>query len=136
MEIIIPVKAVGKERPRFSQWGNYVYTPKKTRDFEDLVAMYACQAMARESAAISDGPICLAVVVYTKIPASWKGKKRKDAVDGTTWPMKTPDGDNIFKALADSMNGIVYVDDKQVVQFRFKKVYAAEDSIRVVVTYL
>ena len=49
-----------------------------------------------------------------------------------TRPTKKPDLDNIIKAIADSLNGIAYKDDAQIVELKSKKFYS--DTPRVEVT--
>lgn len=38
-------------------------------------------------------------------------------------PTTRPDLDNLFKALTDSLNGLIWEDDSQIVQFEAKKTY-------------
>ena len=61
----IPIKAVGKERPRFSRSGT-VYTPKKTKDFEALIGAYVKICMRDHSLSITDGPVCVNVIFWWK----------------------------------------------------------------------
>jgi len=42
-----------------------------------------------------------------------------------------PDGDNLFKALADSLNGIIYRDDGQVAHPEAFKVYGRRPGVHV-----
>lgn len=92
-----------KQRPRHGANG-HVFTPAKTRDYERAVAWVARSAMgAREPLT---GDLVLTVTLYRK------GKRRADV-------------DNMLKALADSMNSIVYGDDQQIVEKRARVVYGA-----------
>jgi Holliday junction resolvase RusA-like endonuclease len=131
MEINIPIKAVGKERPRWCKRYNYAYTPKKTKDFESVIAAYAAVSMREQSEKIIEGPVSVSILINDKVPKSWTDKKKIDALDGLIRPMRTPDGDNILKAILDGLNKVAYLDDKQVVQFYFNRLYAKEYLINI-----
>ena len=47
------------------------------------------------------------------------------------YPTIKPDTDNIAKSILDSLNGIAYKDDKQVVKLNVDKRYNEEPSVRV-----
>ena len=55
------------------------------------------------------------------------------ALDGRLLPMVKPDADNVYKAVADALNGIVYRDDVQVVIGGFMKLYSGQPRIEVCV---
>ena len=44
-------------------------------------------------------------------------------------PTKKPDTDNIAKTILDSLNGIAFEDDKQVVALLVKKLYGEEAKV-------
>ena len=54
------------------------------------------------------------------------------ALDGCIAHTTKPDGSNVLKAIEDGLNGIVYVDDSQIVMSHIEKHYS--DSPRVEVT--
>lgn len=47
------------------------------------------------------------------------------------YPTIKPDTDNIAKIILDSLNGIAYKDDKQVIRLQVEKRYAEEPSVSV-----
>jgi len=47
------------------------------------------------------------------------------------YPTIKPDTDNIAKIILDSLNGIAYKDDKQVIRLSVEKRYAEEPSVSV-----
>ena len=49
-------------------------------------------------------------------------------------PTKKPDFDNISKVIADSLNGIAYKDDAQIVSAIFQKYYSDEPRVEVTIT--
>ena len=124
---------VGKGRPRFARRGNFVstYTPEKTKTYEDEIRMMARAAMG--SSEPLDTPMTVAIYIRVGIPASYSKQKRKDALSGIIKPMKKPDLDNVAKCFLDSMNEIVYLDDKQVINLHVTKVYAETPAVEVMV---
>jgi len=70
------------------------------------------------------GPISLVIAAYMSIPASWPKKKKRQAREGEIRPTKKPDFDNLAKFVGDSLNGIFWQDDKQIVSARVMKFYS------------
>ncbi len=124
---------VGKGRPRFAKRGNFVstYTPQKTKTYEDEIRMMAKVAMGASEPL--ETPVTVAIYIRVGIPASFSKQKRKDALANIERPTKKPDIDNIAKCFLDGMNGIVYLDDKQVVSLHITKVYAETPAVEVMV---
>lgn len=93
--ITIPGKPIGKERPRLWLRGRTatIYTPPKTRMYEELVAWCARSAKVQ--------PANGALRVEMRIYVSRKAKRRSDI-------------DNIQKSTFDGLNGIAYHDDSQI----------------------
>lgn len=119
----VPGAAVGKGRPKFARRGKFVttYTPEKTVSFENLVKLYANQAMAGKH--LIEQAVTVQIELWVSVPASWSKKKQHQALTGEIRPMTKPDADNVAKAICDAMNEIVYTDDKQIVDLRVRKFY-------------
>lgn len=103
--------------------GCHVYTPQQTIDEERAVGL-AYKGPRHE------GPVSVRIDVYRALPAS-RPKRTVSEPDTVT-----PDADNIAKAVLDGLNGVAYVDDKQVVElhvYKHDRVRRIGDSIRVVV---
>ena len=130
----VPGDPVGKARPRITLAGGraHAYTPAKTAAYEELVAVYASAAMKK--APLLEHPVRLHLGIYCKVPGTWSKKRRADALAGIERPAKKPDLDNVVKILADGMNGIVWVDDSQIVELACSKWYALEPYVSVSVT--
>ena len=130
----VPGDPVGKGRPRATTIGGHarMYTPAKTAAYEELVAVYASAAMKK--APLLEHPVRLHLGIYCKVPGTWSKKRRADALAGIERPAKKPDIDNIIKAVADGMNGVVWVDDSQIVALSCSKWYALEPCVYVSVT--
>ena len=92
----IPRRPEPKQRPRKGKNGN-VYTPAKTREYEEYVGWCATEALhAKRINRPMMGDVKLTARFY------FKNKKNR------------PDLSNLTKALEDGMNGIAYIDDKQI----------------------
>lgn len=127
IEFTINGECVPKARPRFSKFG-HVYTAPKTRAYENIV----------KSTAIDNRVPCVTtalrveLIIYKSIPKSFSKAKRKQANEGKIFPVVKPDIDNYVKSVLDGLNGVLFVDDKQIVDFRAVKRYS--DNPRVEVT--
>lgn len=103
-----------------------VYTDAKTRNYEGMLRQEASLAM--RGAPLFSGPLTVAVYALFAVPASWSRKKRADALSGLLRPTGKPDCDNIGKEV-DSLNGIVWNDDSQIVDMRIVKSYSDKPSL-------
>lgn len=119
---------VGKQRPRFAR--GRTYTPKKSADYEGLIASQALSAMCPSLPL--ETPVAVYIYINHAIPASYS-KKRKQACLSCLERPKKPDLDNVAKSFLDAMNGIVYKDDVQVVSLHVTKRYDTIASVHVCV---
>ena len=133
VSFVIPGEPQGKGRPRFSmQHGRTITrTPDETALYENLVKMEYRQ-QCRGIRFPDDAMLDVRVYAYYTIPASAGKKKRQAMLEKKIRPTKKPDFDNIGKVICDSLNGIAYRDDAQVVDGMVRKFYA--EHPRVVVT--
>ena len=126
---------VPKGRPRFARRGHFVqtYTDAKTISYETHVAMKARQAIG------SSEPLkgALSVFLYLRyaVPSSYSKQRKEACLKGLEFP-KRIDLDNVYKSITDAMNGIVYVDDSQIVEAHIKKVYAEVAGANIMVQEL
>jgi len=124
----------GKGRPRFRRFGNFVqtYTDAKTKSYETLVKEAAIKAMG--SSPPLEGPVKLDLIIRLPVPKSYPKKRSEACLNGSEWPTKKPDWDNVAKSVADAMNDIVFLDDTQIVIARVVKTYSAEAGVDVQVS--
>lgn len=121
LDISIPIKPFGKGRPRFSRRSGTTYTPENTRRNEAYVSLYAAKAMAGKE--MTKGPVIVRMTAYFKIPGR-NTKAQNNAIRAICMAHdKKPDIDNIFKGVLDSLNNIVWLDDKQVCSATIRKRY-------------
>ena len=136
IKIYIPLRPVAKGRPRFGK-NNHVYTPDKTKNYESSVGLLVKNAIQNAQSKIEiDKPLTVDLTFSFKPPESWVNSKRLEATSGLTKHITVPDLDNLIKAVLDALNGIAYNDDKQIVELKAKKIYAAEDSVNITIEYL
>lgn len=121
----IPGEARGKGRPRAFRRGAHVgmYTDAKTASYENLVKLAASEVM---DGSPLECAVNVSIWIKCQIPQSWSKKKSAAALSGDLMPTGKPDLDNVAKAILDAMNGIVFVDDKQVVHLTVSKSYGVE----------
>ena len=130
-----PGPPVPKGRPRFRYvppGANgragfvHVYTPKDTEVYETALKWRGKAAMRGRP--VLEGALAVRVFAMMPVPASWSNKARDAALSGLTFPAKKPDADNILKML-DALNGIVFVDDAQIVRSLIIKEYAESPGL-------
>ncbi len=133
VSFVIPGPPQGKGRARATRTGR-MYTPARTVAYESLVALAGQAAMA--GAQPWSGPVALDLVAVHPIPASWSRKRRQEAETGLRKPMGKPDLDNVAKAIADGLNGIVWRDDAQIVRLTIGRQYGSTPAVHVVAAAL
>lgn len=106
------------------------YTPAKTRNYETTLLLAAQDVMAGRDPL--DGPLQVELTAVFAVPSSWSGKKQRLALAGVVRPCVAPDWDNIGKC-CDGLNGVVFRDDKQIVDGWVAKLYGTQPGITIVV---
>lgn len=110
--------AKGRARSGVSWGGKHVtYTPAKTRSYELAVKTIA-RMLWRGPLLL--GPVELDVAFYVRRPLKLTRR----------CPVVKPDLDNLVKAVKDSLNGIVWKDDCQIVKLSAVKAYNINDENR------
>jgi len=117
--LFFEIPPVPKQRPRRAKFGG-VFTPKKTKVFEDSIRLLA---KAKYHLKPMEGPIGLGVSFVLQRPKSVK----------RYYPHVKPDLDNLLKSVVDGLNGILYQDDCQIVECFSQKEYGDESGIVVAV---
>ena len=126
----IPGTPVPQGRPRFNSITKKTYYDDKTTAYRDLVKRCAIKAQnGRDSLT---GALAMIVDCTFPVPVSWPKKRKEKALSGK-WHILRPDASNILKGIEDSLNGIVYDDDSQIVVSMCFKKYGAEPEAKVTV---
>jgi len=110
MKFTLNVTPVPKGRPRATVRNGHaiLYTPKETREAEAIIRQLVTVSEKFEA----DIPLSLKAVFYVPKP----NVKRE-------YPTVKPDLDNYVKLLIDSLQGILFPDDKQIVDIQCSKRY-------------
>lgn len=137
VEFVIFGNPQGKGRPRVVNRGKFskAYTPEQTIAYENLVKIeYELQT---DRYKFSDGAfIEMRIEAYYSIPKSVSKKRRAMMVAGEIRPIRKPDMDNVAKIIADSLNGIAFRDDTQIVTCKIYKYYSDDPCVKVTLTEL
>ena len=113
----IPGKPQGKARAR-TVWSKNAhkivsYTPENTMNYENLIKVCFLQSRPKGFTLIQS-PVQMTITAYYR-----KAKGNKMIA-----PMLKPDADNICKCVLDSLNGLAYLDDKQVIDIAIRKCWS------------
>ena len=104
---------------------NYTPTKDKVNVYKAALQAAACQAMSNSGRALKiDQP--LRVDLCFLLPRPKKLLTLKLANQLIPYSRK-PDVDNFIKSTLDALNGIIWVDDSQVVEIGARKFYAPQD---------
>jgi Holliday junction resolvase RusA-like endonuclease len=136
LRLTIPGEPQGKQRPRFARMGNKTITrtPDKTVIYENLiVTAYQSKYGDAKFKFADNEPLDMRIDAYFPVPASVSNKKREQMYGGIIRPAKKPDADNIIKVVADSLNGIAYRDDAQIVECRLAKYYSDHPRLEIII---
>lgn len=113
----VPGKPKSKQRPRF--YNGVAVTPKQTVNYENWVktCFYQNYPVHPEP---TDKPLDVHITAYFIKPKSNKNNHP------TTVRL---DCDNIAKIILDSLNGIAYKDDKQVISLEISKKWGDKEEV-------
>ena len=115
--IVVEGTIRGKQRPQFKKKTGKAFTPNQTINYENWIK----QCYIEQSNKLLQGAIRARIEIYYSVPKSYSKRKIEAIKDGTDYPMKKPDCDNVAKIVLDSLNKIAYDDDKQVVELTVLK---------------
>ena len=122
--ITIPGEPKGKGRPRLGK--GFAYTPKDTVNYENWVKT----CFLNQEGKMLEGELKAEIICYYSIPKSASKNKAEQMRKGIVRPIKRPDIDNIAKIILDSLNGMAYKDDSQVVELNIKKLYGEQPLVK------
>lgn len=115
----VPGTPRGKGRPRAVPFLDSkgepqvrMVTPKDTR--RDEKAVRDCFRLRYPDHRPWTGPVLLRFTAVFETPASFNAALKEAAARGKLYAIKKPDKDNIEKLIVDSLNGVAFADDQQV----------------------
>lgn len=138
MRITFKVPALrGQGRPRFSKYSG-AYKSKEDIEYENLIK--DCFLKVAEDFEPSKKPISIHIEANCKLTKSTP-KYVADEITSSGFdyvPQTKPDIDNIAKSVLDALNGVAYIDDKQVYNLTCAKYFdtiSDTDYLIVVIYY-
>lgn len=122
-------KPQGKDRPRFSTANGYsrTYTTSKTKAYEELIKL--AYNVTAKGFSFGTEPIRAEIMAIFKPVKSCTKREQELMLGNRVKPTKKPDADNIAKVVLDSLNGIAFNDDSQVVELEVIKMYGETEQI-------
>ena len=124
VDFTIHTAPVSKQRPRLGK-GGCVYTPSKTKVFENIVAL-----SYGNRPSFDDKYIRIRLKFKFEVPKSYSKKKRLEAIEGKIRPTKG-DIDNYIKAVLDGLNKKAWEEDRHIIGILAEKEYSEESCIEV-----
>lgn len=123
-------KPVPQGRPRVTKFG-HTYDPKaeEKKEFIKLVKEQLCENFNPINTIFH-----LHVNYVFEIPKSYSKKKREEVLSNV-WHSTKPDLDNLIKFTLDSLNGILYTDDKLCVRISATKMYGSINATSLSIHY-
>ena len=118
---------IGKQRPRINTYTYNVYTPTKTKDYEEYIQQNFKVKYPNHD--MLEGRISIEIVAFIEIPKNTSKKKSIEMLNGNVSPTKKPDIDNIAKSILDALNKFVFKDDNQVTRLIVEKKYAEVEKV-------
>lgn len=106
-----------------------MYTPAEVRKWQTNARALAIMQMQRRPPA--EGPLTVSIRVFLPPPRSMSQKATRMALTGLNRPITRPDCSNYCKAIEDSLNGIAWLDDAQIVDLHVSKQYDAKPRVEV-----
>lgn len=114
IEITVPLKPHGQMRAKHDHRNKRTYkTNKQSKAEEDYLRYIVPYAPPTPL----EGELALRVSAFYPIPKSWTVKKKQLALSGAMRPAVTPDLSNVVKHIEDICNGVLWGDDRQVVEY-------------------
>ena len=111
-------------RPRVTRWGTFYGKKYKgfKKDMDELLENVDKEWL--------EGLIFADMTFFVGIPKSWSKKKKK--LKSGQWCDNNADLDNYEKSILDSLSGVYFHDDRQIVQQQSKKIWADTGSIKII----
>jgi Holliday junction resolvase RusA-like endonuclease len=111
------------KRPRFNGKSKHVFEDSKVKAYkqEVITAFEESGGKVYEK----DVPLRMSIRFYLSVPKSASERKKENLIS-SFFPTKRPDNDNLYKGIADALNGIAYYDDSQIVITHIHKLWSEE----------
>jgi len=125
------INPVPASRPRVTRWGTFY--GKKYKEFKREMGVMLIE---------SDRPSLVNPVLWLEdlisadmtffVPMARSWSKKKKSLKNEQFCDNNADLDNYEKAILDSLNGVYFNDDRQIVQQKSQKIWAETGSIKII----
>jgi len=121
---VLYLNPIPKGRPRFNTKTKRVYTPERTKTFQNEVRKLVCLNLGQyfDYPMFEKGvPVCVSLDFVYQRTLDLSKKRYKDIL---IWREIGDDIDNLVKSVLDALNDVLWADDRQVVEIRARKLWA------------
>jgi len=128
IDLLFNINPVPASRPRVTRWGTYY--GKKYKQFKlemGLLVLESDKTNSVNPITWLDGLISADMTFFVPMAKSWSNKK-KSSKNGQFCD-NNADLDNYEKSILDSLSGIYFHDDRQIVKQKSKKIWADQGYI-------
>lgn len=128
---------VAQARPRIvrTKSGIRGIDPAKSKNYKTWVKFCALNAFrkleTKNTKKLLKSPLKVKLLIYRSIPKSDNKKLKNKKQNNDVLPIVKPDIDNVFKAVTDALTGIIWQDDKQIVNAEIAKRYSDVPRVEV-----
>lgn len=105
-----------------------VYDPKQTHEYKQRLHQLAQKQYTQPAFTQA---LKVDVSFFRPVQTSLSNKERERRISGEHRPVVKSDIDNYIKALFDALNGVVWQDDKQIVDLSAHKFYSDKPRIEI-----
>lgn len=121
---------VAQARPRATRFGRGIrlYDLKQVHAYKTQLAQ-ACQFMSYGEPLT--GPLKVELWFYRPVQKSISKRERSLRIIGAHRPIVKPDTDNYIKSTLDGLNGLLWEDDRQIVDIIAHKYYSDHPRIEI-----
>ena len=125
------INPIPASRPRVTRWGTYY--GKRYKNFKEEMkekTSYEDRNNTMNTIIWLEGLIFADMTFFVPMAVSWS-KKKKSLKDGQFCD-NNADLDNYEKAILDSLNGVYFKDDRQIVSQKSQKLWADKGKIKII----
>lgn len=126
LSFIIEGRVKAKQSFKYTRDGRK-YTPRDVKEYANYIKLCFMQKFPNFKPL--ETPLSVEIKTFFTPPKSWSNTKKDMALAGLIKPTIKPDCDNVSKNLCDSLNGLAYIDDKQIIELKVSKSYAESEFV-------
>lgn len=131
VKLVFNIEPQSQLRPRAAYTRSHhivVYDPKRTHEYKQRLRQLAQTQYTQPALTTA---LKVDVSFFRPVQKSLSAKERAKRISGEHRPVVKSDIDNYIKALFDSLNGVVWQDDKQIVDLIAHKYYSENPRIEI-----